>query len=58
MIVQTGVQETNMSDHKLVVIDTLYNLNTENHHQQQNREGLQELTSIIVEQTGMKSIAN
>jgi len=37
------VQETNMSDHKVVVIDTLYNLNTENLHEQQNREGLQEL---------------
>ena len=42
-IVPTEVQETNMYDQKLVVIDTLYNLNTVNHHQQQNREGLQEL---------------
>ena len=43
MFVQTQVQETNMSDHKLVVMDTLSYLNTENHQQQQNREGLQEL---------------
>ena len=34
MIEKREVQETNMSDHKLVVIDTLYNLNTQKHHQQ------------------------
>ena len=43
MIAETDVQETSMSGHKLVVNDTLYNLNTKIDHEQQKREGLQEL---------------
>ena len=43
IIAQTEVQETNTSDNKLVVNDTLYILDTKAHHEKQIREGLHEL---------------